>query len=252
MCNKARQILVGKGFLCVTGDVNLKVEEITKWQWKSGKIRAVSHKDASDQDLKVFVEFDHEKLENRRWIRVYEPPMKIFLVEHSLTFAARKWPGSATDVQWPAVLFRPLVDKAGVVLILVEYLLFKERCFVSQGTLQSVQECDCNLVSRKHLQDFDCSLISVKDLQELQKEVEAWQRKHSYVQLLLEGTLNLTGYKVKVYCMESSSQWCYATVKHQDQYTQTLQVQNEQVKLIVKCGIYLLSRSLLLKKNKHK
>ncbi|XP_033869584.3 lysine-specific demethylase 3A-like isoform X2 [Acipenser ruthenus] len=228
MCNKARQILVGKGFLCVTGDVNLKVEEITKWQWKSGKIRAVSHKDASDQDLKVFVEFDHEKLENRRWIRVYEPPMKIFLVEHSLTFAARKWPGSATAVQWPAVLFRPLVDNAGVVLILVEYLLFKERCFVSQGTLQSVQECDCNLMSRKHLQDFDCSRISVKDLQALQKEVEAWQRKHSYVQLLLGGTLNLTGCKVKVYCMESSNQWCYATVKHQDQYTQTLQVQNEQ------------------------
>lgn len=55
--------------------------------------------------MQVFVEFDHEKLENRRWIRVYEPPMKIFLVEHSLTFAARKWPGSATAVQWPAVVW---------------------------------------------------------------------------------------------------------------------------------------------------
>ncbi|XP_039607731.1 lysine-specific demethylase 3A-like isoform X2 [Polypterus senegalus] len=216
MCNKARPILVGKGFLCVSGDRHLKVEEIAKWDWKSGKIRAVSHKDISDQDLKVFVEFDNEDLEKRRWIKVYEPPMKVFLVEHTLTLATRKPSESSSDVLWPAVLFKPLVDTIGLVLIPVEYLILKDRSFLSQGTLQP-------------LQGLDYLGLCVKGLEDLKKEVENWLRKQTAVQLLVQGEQNLTGFKVRIYSIESSDQWCTATVVHQDQANQIMEVQNEQL-----------------------
>nr|XP_015200344.1 PREDICTED: lysine-specific demethylase 3A isoform X1 [Lepisosteus oculatus] len=215
MCNKARQILVGRGFLCVTGELPLKVEEIAKWDWKSGKIRAVSHRDVSDQNLKVFVEFDEQQPESRRWIKVYEPLMKVFLVEHTLGLARRQLPGETASVQWPSVVFKPLVDMIGLVLIPVEYLLINKRTYIPVGTVQPLER-------------LSCLGFSLRDFQELQKGVKAWIKKHAAVQLLIRGNRSLIGSKMKLYCVDSACLWSVATVVQQNQETQTLQVQHEQ------------------------
>ena len=43
--NPNREDLVGKRFLCAEA-VKPKINRITEWPWKSGIIRAVSHRDA--------------------------------------------------------------------------------------------------------------------------------------------------------------------------------------------------------------
>ncbi|CAH1259427.1 JMJD1C [Branchiostoma lanceolatum] len=44
MMMEERKELVGKRFLCVSGGGKLKFSRISEWDWKSGVIRAVSHK----------------------------------------------------------------------------------------------------------------------------------------------------------------------------------------------------------------
>ncbi|KAI8480843.1 Lysine-specific demethylase 3B [Branchiostoma belcheri] len=44
MMMEERKELVGKRFLCVSGGGKLKFSRISEWEWKSGVIRAVSHK----------------------------------------------------------------------------------------------------------------------------------------------------------------------------------------------------------------
>lgn len=47
-------VLVGQKFACVLGsDGELEAGRVVDWPWKSGIIRAASHKDANCKDLKV-------------------------------------------------------------------------------------------------------------------------------------------------------------------------------------------------------
>lgn len=53
MAYKYREELVGKRFLSVSGFAKLKVNKISEWGWRSGVIRAASHRDNSNDDLQV-------------------------------------------------------------------------------------------------------------------------------------------------------------------------------------------------------
>ncbi|CAL8259152.1 unnamed protein product [Arctogadus glacialis] len=51
MAAEARPELVGKRFLCVSGDEPPGSGDIGRWPWRSGVIRAVSHRDNDNPDL---------------------------------------------------------------------------------------------------------------------------------------------------------------------------------------------------------
>jgi len=55
MAVEARPELVGKRFLCVSGDEPPEIGDIGRWPWRSGVIRAVSHRDNDNPDLTVRV-----------------------------------------------------------------------------------------------------------------------------------------------------------------------------------------------------
>lgn len=51
------------------------------------------------------MEFDGESWRKRRWIEVYGPLRRAFLVEYNLVLAERKCPEiSERIVQWPAIV----------------------------------------------------------------------------------------------------------------------------------------------------
>lgn len=53
MAVEARPELVGKRFLCVSGDEPPEIGDIGRWPWRSGVIRAVNHRDSDTVDLTV-------------------------------------------------------------------------------------------------------------------------------------------------------------------------------------------------------
>lgn len=53
MAVEARPELVGKRFLCVGGDEPPELDEISRWLWRSGVIRAVNHRDSDSSELAV-------------------------------------------------------------------------------------------------------------------------------------------------------------------------------------------------------
>ncbi|KAG5855401.1 hypothetical protein ANANG_G00048680 [Anguilla anguilla] len=116
MAVEARPELVGKRFLCVSGEEPLELGEIGRWGWRAGVIRAVTHRDNDNPELTVYVEFDDLEWEKREWVKVYED-FQIFLLEHQLVWAKRKESAQvqgtkAKQIQWPALTFKPLVGKA--------------------------------------------------------------------------------------------------------------------------------------------
>lgn len=53
MAVEARPELVGKRFLCVSGDEPPEIGDIIRLPWRSGVIRAVSNRDSTNSDLTV-------------------------------------------------------------------------------------------------------------------------------------------------------------------------------------------------------
>ncbi|XP_040849511.1 lysine-specific demethylase 3A [Ochotona curzoniae] len=219
-------VLVGKRFLSLAaadggGDGahdSWDVERVAEWPWLSGTIRAVSHSDITKKDLKVCVEFDGEPWRKRRWIEVYSLLRRAFLVEHNLVLAERKSPEiSERIIQWPAIVYKPLLDKAGLGSITsVRFLGDQQRVFLSKELL-------------KPIQDVNSLRLSLTDNQNVSKEFQALIVKHLDESHLLQGDKNLVGSEVKIYSLDPSTQWFSATVVNGNPASKTLHVNCEQV-----------------------
>ncbi|XP_044519005.1 lysine-specific demethylase 3A [Gracilinanus agilis] len=214
-------VLVGKRFLSVSASKecggsghSFEVERVDEWPWVSGTIRAVSHIDVTKKDLKVCVEFDGESWKKRRWIEVYSLQRKAFLVEHNLVLAERK---SAEIVQWPAILYKSLLDKAGLGSITsIRFLGEDRRVFISKDLL-------------KPIQDVNGLRLSLMDHQNISKEFQALIVKHLDESHLLQGDKNLVGSEVKIYSLDPSTQWFSATVVNGNPTSKTLEVRCEEI-----------------------
>ncbi|XP_072493032.1 lysine-specific demethylase 3A isoform X1 [Notamacropus eugenii] len=214
-------VLVGKRFLSVSASKecggsghSFDVERVDEWPWVSGTIRAVSHIDVTKKDLKVCVEFDGESWKKRRWIEVYSLQRKAFLVEHNLVLAERK---SAEIVQWPAILYKSLLDKAGLGSITsIRFLGEDRRVFIAKDLL-------------KPIQDVNGLRLSLMDHQNISKEFQALIVKHLDESHLLQGDKNLVGSEVKIYSLDPSTQWFSATVVNGNATSKTLEVRCEEI-----------------------
>ncbi|MEJ1286645.1 lysine (K)-specific demethylase 3A [Cricetulus griseus] len=218
-------VLVGKRFLSLSAAEgsdgahdSWDLERVAEWPWLSGTIRAVSHTDVTKKDLKVCVEFDGESWRKRRWIDVYSLLRRAFLVEHNLVLAERKSPEIPERVtQWPAIMYRSLVDKAGLGSITsVRFLGDQQSVFVSKDLL-------------KPIQDVNSLRLSLTDNQTVSKEFQALIVKHLDESHLLQGDKNLVGSEVKIYSLDPSTQWFSATVVNGNPTSKTLQVNCEEI-----------------------
>ncbi|XP_067838334.1 lysine-specific demethylase 3A-like isoform X2 [Heptranchias perlo] len=210
--------LVGKRFLCVLSSFTqaLELGRMSEWDWRAGIIRAASHKDLSNSDLLVFLEFDESWC---RWIKLHDEELRVFLIEHQLVLAERKSPRETTDgVQWPVLTFKCLMDKVGFGSVTpVEFLADKYRMFLPKEI--SLQPLKMNM---------DCWSKPLRDNMELCAKIKTWFIKKSTQELFLYGTSNLAGYKVKVYDLKSSTHWCPATVTHHNSATRSVQIKSDQ------------------------
>ncbi|KAM9211862.1 lysine-specific demethylase 3A isoform 2-T2 [Dugong dugon] len=218
-------VLVGKRFLSLSAadgtdgsHDSWDVERVAEWPWLSGTIRAVSHMDVTKKDLKVCVEFDGESWRERRWMEVYSLLRRAFLVEHNLVLAERKSPEiSEQVVQWPAVMYKSLLDKAGLGSITsVRFLGDQQRVFLSKDVL-------------KPIQDVNNLRLSLSDNQNVSKEFQALIVKHLDESHLLQGDKNLVGSEVKIYSLDPSTQWFSATIVNGNPASKTLQVHCEEI-----------------------
>ncbi|XP_041124944.1 probable JmjC domain-containing histone demethylation protein 2C isoform X2 [Polyodon spathula] len=223
MAVEARPELVGKRFLCVSGEELPELGEIGRWGWRAGVIRAVTHRDNDNPELTVYVEFDDLEWDKREWVKVYED-FQIFLLEHQLVWA--KWKETSQpqgtkskQIQWPALTFKPLVGKAVLDSITaVEFFADKHLDFLSgDGACQPYQD------------EVDSLNPVLRDNPQLHEEVKAWVKEQKVQEIFMQGPYSLNGYRVRVYRQDSATQWFTGIITHHDLFSRTMIVMNDQV-----------------------
>nr|XP_019587339.1 PREDICTED: probable JmjC domain-containing histone demethylation protein 2C isoform X1 [Rhinolophus sinicus] len=227
MAVETRPELVGKRFLCVAVGEEARPERGQSgrsWRgWRAGVIRAVSHRDSRNPDLAVYVEFDDLEWDKREWVRVYED-FSTFLVEYHLIWARRNDPSQtqgskSKQIQWPALTFKPLVEKSiPSSITAVEFLVDKQLDFLTEDSaFQPYQD------------DIDSLNPVLRDNPQLQEEVKVWIKEQKVQEIFMQGPYSLNGYRVRVYRQDSATQWFTGIITHHDLFTRTMIVMNDQV-----------------------
>lgn len=227
MAVETRPELVGKRFLCLALGEEARLERGESgrcWRgWRAGVIRAVSHRDSRNPDLAVYVEFDDLEWDKREWVKVYED-FSTFLVEYHLIWARRINPSQtqgskSKQIQWPALTFKPLVEKSVPSSITaVEFLVDKQLDFLTEDSaFQPYQD------------DIDSLNPVLRDNPQLQEEVKVWVKEQKVQEIFMQGPYSLNGYRVRVYRQDSATQWFTGIITHHDLFTRTMIVMNDQV-----------------------
>ncbi|XP_059026114.1 probable JmjC domain-containing histone demethylation protein 2C isoform X2 [Mustela lutreola] len=230
MAVETRLELVGKRFLCVAVGEEARPERRESgrcWRgWRAGVIRAVSHRDSRNPDLAVYVEFDDLEWDKREWVKVYED-FSTFLVEYHLIWARRIDPSQtqgskSKQIQWPALTFKPLVEKSiPSSITAVEFLVDKQLDFLTEDSaFQPYQD------------DIDSLNPVLRDNPQLQEEVKVWVKEQKVQEIFMQGPYSLNGYRVRVYRQDSATQWFTGIITHHDLFTRTMIVMNDQVKIL--------------------
>ncbi|KAM3937804.1 lysine-specific demethylase 3A [Leptodactylus fuscus] len=220
MHQDSHHVLVGQRFTCITGaDLKqLDVEQINNWPWKSGIIRAASHKDFNCVELKVCVEFEDEPWEKRTWIEVYGSQVQLFLVEYSLAIADRKCPSNPSmSVLCPGMQYKVLVSKVSMEpMTCIQFLGDRHRIFMNEEVVRVLRD-------RESLKQF------MQGNRTFNKTFQELIRKSVDESRVLQGAKNLIGSSIRVYSMSEGYQWFSATVVNTSSSSRTLQIQCEQV-----------------------
>ncbi|XP_066881631.1 probable JmjC domain-containing histone demethylation protein 2C isoform X7 [Kogia breviceps] len=176
-----------------------------------------------DAKEKVYVEFDHLEWDKREWVKVYED-FSTFLVEYHLIWARRNNPSQtqgskSKQIQWPALTFKPLVEKSiPSSITAVEFLVDKQLDFLTEDSaFQPYQD------------DIDSLNPVLRDNPQLQEEVKVWVKEQKVQEIFMQGPYSLNGYRVRVYRQDSATQWFTGIITHHDLFTRTMIVMNDQV-----------------------
>ncbi|XP_029645559.1 probable JmjC domain-containing histone demethylation protein 2C isoform X3 [Octopus sinensis] len=219
MAYKYREEIVGKRFLYVSGPGKLKLAKISDWEWRSGVVRAVSGKDTTNVELSILVEFDGISWDKREWIKIYEI-CQIFLVEYSVVLVPREFPNrSPSQMKWPALNFKPLIDKVGISNSRqkpVEFFVDRELLVTDEKEIINYKEGDDNFPS-------------ISEYPNLKESVKSWVDYQDGQKILLTTPTVLVGYRVEVYRAEGTTQWYTAVIKAYNHASQTLAVTDDTV-----------------------
>ncbi|KAI6055362.1 JMJD1C [Marmota monax] len=227
MAVESRPELVGKRFLCVAIGEEVRPERgesgRCRRSWRAGVIRAVSHRDSRNPDLAVYVEFDDLEWDKREWVKVYED-FSTFLVEYHLIWAKRNDPSQtqgskSKQIQWPALTFKPLVEKSiPSSITAVEFLIDKQLDFLTEDSAFQLYQ-----------DDIDSLNPVLRDNPQLHEEVKVWVKEQKVQEIFMQGPYSLNGYRVRVYRQDSATQWFTGIITHHDLFTRTMIVMNDQV-----------------------
>ncbi|XP_067128149.1 LOW QUALITY PROTEIN: probable JmjC domain-containing histone demethylation protein 2C [Centruroides vittatus] len=172
----------------------------------------------------LLVEFDDLDWKKREWIKIYDDKLfLLFLVEHTLVWAPREdnpIRGGAKNLYWPALNFKPLVDKIGLAEQSrkpIEYLVDKRLGFTEYIDLKVYQEQDSEKQSAS------------RDYPEVKKSIKKWTEYQDGQKILLTTPSVLVGYRVEVYRVEGTTQWYTAVIVSYNDNTRELTLTDDTV-----------------------
>ncbi|KAG7465148.1 hypothetical protein MATL_G00173130 [Megalops atlanticus] len=170
--------------------------------------------------LTVFVEFEECPWRRRSWVQVYGEDVRALLVESSIVWAAHSDPALPGGSAWPALAFRPLLDRVGLgTLVPVEFFGNRTLNFLPDG----------NGLKRFELeQDVRHSLL--QEQPSLQTAVKLWHSDFELQEILRKGSFTIQGRRVRVYQPEFEEPWALGLVSQHDPVSHIMEITMDQGK----------------------
>ncbi|XP_049441319.1 lysine-specific demethylase 3B isoform X1 [Epinephelus fuscoguttatus] len=231
--------LIGKRLILLLDDgrsANGSEPEQAAWarDWLRGTVRAVSviglaapegsggeaTTTTNAAGLTVYVEFENA-VQRWSWVQVYDGGVKAVLVEDSIVWANRSdgtgtagAPALASATAWPALVFRPLVDRVGLgSLVPVEYFGNKNFEFLPDN--KTVQRFEV---------DKDIRHPLVLEQPSLQAAISSWRTDFELQEIFRKGSYTIQGRRVRVYQPEFEDCWASGLVSQHDPISHIMEI----------------------------
>ncbi|XP_016426473.1 lysine-specific demethylase 3B-like [Sinocyclocheilus rhinocerous] len=169
--------LIGKRLLLLLNDGGSAAAAaggaVEQAAWLRGTVRAVSVIGLASPGMEVFVEFDDSHWRQRSWVQVYGDEVRAVLMESAIVWANCSDP-SLSAAQWPALMFKPLVDHVGLgSLVPVEFFGPRTLAFLPNGSSLHTFETE---------KDFGHSLL--QEQLALQAAIRSWHSDSELQEIL--------------------------------------------------------------------
>ncbi|XP_051514109.1 lysine-specific demethylase 3B-like isoform X3 [Myxocyprinus asiaticus] len=219
--------LIGKRLLLLNDASSAAVAgaggEMEQAAWLRGTVRAVSVIGLASPGVEVFMEFENNPWRQRSWVQVYGDEVRAVLMESAIVWANCSDPslsavGGATATQWPALMFKPLVDRVGLgSLVPVEFFGTRTLAFLTNGNSLLPFEAEKDL---KH--------TLLQEQLALQAAISSWHSDSELQEVLRKGSFTIQGRRVQVYQPEFEEPWALGLVSQHDPVSHIMEITMDQ------------------------
>ncbi|XP_067222552.1 lysine-specific demethylase 3B isoform X2 [Chanodichthys erythropterus] len=219
--------LIGKRLLLLLNDESSAAAAagggMEQAAWLRGTVRAVSVIGLASPGVEVFVEFEESRWRQRSWVQVYGDEVRAVLMESAIVWASCSDPSlsaalGAAATQWPALVFKPLVDRVGLgSLVPVEFFGPRTLAFLPNGNTLHTFETE---------KDFRHSLLQEQPA--LQAAISSWHRDSELQEILRKGSYTIQGRRVQVYQPEFEEPWALGLVSQHDPVSHIMEITMDQ------------------------
>ncbi|XP_051715660.1 lysine-specific demethylase 3B isoform X3 [Ctenopharyngodon idella] len=219
--------LIGKRLLLLLNDESSAAAAagggMEQAAWLRGTVRAVSLIGLASPGVEVFVEFEESRWRQRSWVQVYGDEVRAVLMESAIVWASCSDPSlsvalGAAATQWPALMFKPLVDRVGLgSLVPVEFFGPRTLAFLPNGNSLHTFETE---------KDFRHSLLQEQPA--LQAAISSWHRDSELQEILRKGSYTIQGRRVQVYQPEFEEPWALGLVSQHDPVSHIMEITMDQ------------------------
>uniref|UniRef100_A0A8C1C7A2 Lysine-specific demethylase n=1 Tax=Cyprinus carpio carpio TaxID=630221 RepID=A0A8C1C7A2_CYPCA len=174
----------------------------------SARMHCIDQKLLSHNMHTVFVEFDDSPWRQRSWVQVYGDEVRAVLMESAIVWASCSDP-SLSAAQWPALMFKALVDRVGLgSLVPVEFFGARTLAFLPNGNIEH-------------------SLL--QEQLALQAAIRSWHGDSELQEILRKGPYTIQGQRVQVYQPEFEEPWALGLVSQHDPVSHIMEITMDQV-----------------------
>nr|XP_055033900.1 lysine-specific demethylase 3B isoform X2 [Misgurnus anguillicaudatus] len=199
--------------------------EVERAAWIRGTVRAVSVIGLASPGVEVFVEFEECPWRRRSWVQVYGDEVRAVLMENSIVWANRSDAslaaaagGAAAHTQWPALMFKPLVDRLGLgSLVPLEFFGTRTLVFLPNGNSLHTFEADKDL---RH--------ALLQEQPALHAAISSWHSDSELQEILRKGSYTIQGRRVQVYQPEFEEPWSLGFVSQHDPVSHIMEITMDQ------------------------
>uniref|UniRef100_A0A8C1MFK4 Lysine-specific demethylase n=1 Tax=Cyprinus carpio TaxID=7962 RepID=A0A8C1MFK4_CYPCA len=213
--------LIGKRLLLLLNDGSSAAGgSVEQAAWLRGTVRAVSVIGLASPGMEVFVEFDDSPWRQRSWVQVYGDEVRAVLMESAIVWASCSDP-SLSAAQWPALMFKALVDRVGLgSLVPVEFFGARTLAFLPNGS---------SLLTFETEKDIEHSLL--QEQLALQAAIRSWHGDSELQEILRKGPYTIQGQRVQVYQPEFEEPWALGLVSQHDPVSHIMEITMDQVRV---------------------